>query len=78
MIDCKLGNNSGTEYKIEHLKGAQPYHAKQFPILKIYKETLKTEVNTLEIIGVLRHKTNFEWAAHIFIIPKKWKSLFYL
>ena len=45
MFDGTLGNYTGTEYKIELLKGAQPYHAKPFPIPKIYEETLKIEVN---------------------------------
>ena len=34
MFDGTLGNYTGTEYKIELLKGAQPYHAKSFPIPK--------------------------------------------
>ena len=41
MIDGTLGNYTGTEYKIELLKGAQSYHAKPFPILKIHEETLR-------------------------------------
>ena len=40
-----LGNNTGIEYKIELLEGAQLYHAKPFPIPKVCEETLKTEVN---------------------------------
>ena len=28
-----------------YLEGAKPYHAKPFPIPKIHKETLKTQVN---------------------------------
>ena len=35
----------GSEYKIELLEGARPHHNKSFPISKIHKETLKTEVN---------------------------------
>ena len=45
MFDGTLGNYTGTEYKIEPLEGAQPYHAKLIPILKVHEETLKTEVN---------------------------------
>ena len=51
MFDGKLGNYTGTEYKIELLKGDQPYHANPFPILKVHEETLKTEVNRLLSIG---------------------------
>ena len=45
MFDGTLDNCIGSEYKIELLEGAKPYHAKPFPIPKIHKETLKTEVN---------------------------------
>ena len=44
-FDGTLGDYTGLEYKIELLEGARPYHAKPFPIPKIHKETLKTEVN---------------------------------
>ena len=60
MFDGNLGNYTGTEYKIELLKGAQPYHAKPFPIPKIHEETLKTEVNRLVNMRVLKHKHNSE------------------
>ena len=32
MFDGTLENCTGTEYKIELLEGAQPYHTKSFPI----------------------------------------------
>ena len=41
MFDGTLGS----EYKIELLEGAQPYHAKPFPVPKVHGETPKTEVN---------------------------------
>ena len=71
MFDGTLGNYTGSEYKIELLDGAKPYHAKPFPISKIHKETLKIEVNRLINIGVLKRKNNSNWAAPTFIIPKK-------
>ena len=71
MFDGTLGNYTGTEYKIELLEGVKPYHAKPFPIPKVHEETLKTEVNRLVKIGVLKRKNNSEWAAPTFIIPKK-------
>ena len=71
MFDGTLGNYTGTEYKIELLEGAKPYHAKPFPIPKVHEETLKNEVNRLVKIGVLKRKNNSEWAAPTFIIPKK-------
>ena len=51
--------------------GAQSYHAKLFPIPKAHEGTLKTEINKLVSIGVLKRKNNSEWAAPIFTIPKK-------
>ena len=71
MFDGTLGNYTGTEYKIELLEGAKLYHAKLFPIPKVHEETLKTEVNRLVKIGILKRKNNSEWAAPTFIVPKK-------
>ena len=71
MFDGTLGNYTGTEYKIELLKGAYLNHAKPFPIPKVQEETLKIEVNTLVNIGGLKRKNNSEWAAPTFIISKK-------
>ena len=55
MFDVILGIYTGSEYKIELLEGAKPYHAKPFP--------LKTEVNRLINIGVLKRQCNSKWAA---------------
>ena len=64
MFESILGNCTGSEYKIEFLEETKPYLAKPFLISKIYKETLKTEVNTLINMRVLNRKNNSEWAAH--------------
>ena len=53
MFDDTFWNYTSTEYKIELIKGAQPYHAKPFPIPKVHEETLKTEVNRLVSKGIL-------------------------
>ena len=58
MFDGTFGNYIYTEYKIELLEGAKPYHLKLFPIPKVYEETLKTEVHRLVRIGVLKRKSN--------------------
>ena len=34
-----LGKYTGTEYNIELIEGAQPYHTKTFCISKVHKET---------------------------------------
>ena len=61
MFDGKLGNYTGSEYKIELLEGAMPYHAIPLPIPKTYKETLKKEVNRLIYIGGLNVKIILSW-----------------
>ena len=71
MFDGTLSNCAGSEYKIEFLEGAKPYHAKPFPIPEIRKETSKTEANGLISKCVLKLKSNSEWAAPTFIISKK-------
>ena len=71
MFDGTLGNYTGTEYKSQLLEQAQLYHAKPFPIAKVHEETLKTGVERLVNICVLKSKNNSEWAAPTFIIPKK-------
>ena len=71
MFDDTLGYYIGTENKIELLEGAQPNHTKLFPIPKVYKETLKTEINRLVSIGVLKHENNSEQAVPTFVIAKK-------
>ena len=71
MFDGILENYTGTEYKIKLLEGAQPYHAQPFLIQKIHYQTLKTEVNKLVSIGILKHKNNSASTGPVFIIPKK-------
>ena len=69
MFDSTLDNYTGSEYKIELVEGAKPYHAKYFPISKIHKEASITEINILMKIGVLIRKNNSKWAAPTLIIP---------
>ena len=67
-----LGFWNHEEYDIELQPGVKPYHARAHPIPKIHEQALRTEVERLCSIGVLRNKVNrSEWAAPTFIIPKK-------
>src|SRR5690348_15885243 len=50
---------------------AKPYHARAYPIPKVYEATLKQEVARLEDLGVLKRINRSQWAAPTFIIPKK-------
>ena len=56
---------------IELKVGAQPYHAKPFPIPKAYEQTTRKECQRFCEIGVWYHNPNSEWAAPTFIQPKK-------
>ena len=56
MFDGTLGKYTGTEYTIELLEKAQPYHVKPIPIPKVHEVTLTTEVNILVSLGVLKIK----------------------
>ena len=71
MFDGILGNYTGTEYKVELLEGAQPHHAKSFPIPKVHEETLKIEVDRLVKIGVLKRINNSELATPTYVLAKK-------
>jgi transposase InsO family protein len=71
LFDGTLGKWTGTPLSIELREGVKPYHARAFPIPKSREATLKTEIERLCKIGVLRKVNDSEWAAPTFIIPKK-------
>ncbi len=71
LFDGSLGTWDKTQYKIDLKKGAEPYHARAFPIPRIHLNSLKTEVERLCKIGVLKKVNRSSWAAPTFIIPKK-------
>ena len=71
LFDGTLGNLSDDPYHVELKEGAQPYHARAYPIPKIHEQTLRVEIERLVKIGVLKKVNRSEWAAPTFIIPKK-------
>jgi hypothetical protein len=71
LFDGTLGYWKNEQYNIELQPDAKPYHARAYPIPKIHEQTLRTEVDRLCRIGVLRKVNRSEWAAPTFIIPKK-------
>ena len=71
LFDGTLGNWKDVQYDIELRQGAEPYHARAFPIPRIHTQTLKNEVERLCRLGVLKKVNRSEWAAPTFIIPKK-------
>jgi hypothetical protein len=71
LFDGTLGYWNHEEYDIELQADAKPYHARAYPIPKVREQTLRTEIERLCSIGVLRKVNRSEWAAPTFIIPKK-------
>jgi hypothetical protein len=55
-----------------------PYHGQAFPVPKIHKDTLIKEVKRLVKLGVLERQPALEWASHLFIIPKKNRTVRFL
>ena len=47
MFDGTLGKYTCSDYPIEFKEDTKPYHAKSFPIPKIYKHTFKIKVDRL-------------------------------
>ena len=75
LFDGTLGRWTGDPYNIQLRDNVEPYHAKPFPVPHAYEATLKTEVERLVRIGVLKRVNRSEWAAPSFIIPKKDKTV---
>ena len=71
LFDGTLGTWTGDPYHIDLKPGVTPYHARAYPIPKVYEATLKQEVERLVELGVLKHINHSQWAAPTFIIPKK-------
>jgi hypothetical protein len=71
LLDGTLGTWTGTPYDIKVKDGAEPYHGRPFPVPKIHELTLKTELDRLVKLGVLKKVNRSQWGAPTFIIPKK-------
>jgi hypothetical protein len=71
LFDRSLGVWHNKPYDIELKEGVKPYHAKPFPVPKIHEQMLKMELNCLVKAGILKCINHSEWAALMFIIPKK-------
>ena len=71
LFDGTLGKWNVEPFDLQLKPDVAPYHARAFPIPRVYEETLKKEVRRLEKIGVLRRVNRSEWAAPTFIVPKK-------
>jgi hypothetical protein len=57
--------------KLELIDGANPYHARPFPVPQSLDATTKTEMKRLTDIDVFNRSSDSEWAAPTFIQAKK-------
>ena len=71
LFDGSLGLWENESVDIQLKPGSLPYHAKPYPIPRIYEKTLKQDLDRLCSLGVLRKINRSEWAAPSMIIPKK-------
>lgn len=71
LFDGTLGDFDTEPVNLELKPDAQPVHSRPFPVPRVHEQTLKTEVERLCKIGVLKECSNSEWASPSFIIPKK-------
>ncbi len=71
IFDGTLGLWKNEKYHIDLKPGAQPYHARAFPIPHLYEQTLHMEVERLCKLGILKCVNCSKWGAPTFIIPKK-------
>ena len=71
LFDGSLGTWNDKPYDVRLKADAKPYHARAYPVPRVYEATMKLEFDRLVQIGVLKKVNRSEWAAPTFIIPKK-------
>ena len=70
LFDGTLGTFRTEPVSINLKPDSIPHYNRVFPIPKIHEDVLKTEVDRLCAIGVLRKSTGSPWGSPCFIIPK--------
>ena len=71
LFDGTLGDWKTEPVSFELKEGSKPYHGRAYPIAQKHNATVKTEVKRLCEIEVLEWQPASEWAAPLFIQPKK-------
>ena len=71
LFDGTLGTFTGTPYDIKLKDNVEPHHARPFPVPKIHELTLKSELDRLCELNVLKRVNRSQWGAPMFIVPKK-------
>ena len=71
LFDGTLGEFTGKPYDIKLKDNIEPFHSRPFPVPRIHEFTLKSELDRLCSLGVLKRVNRSQWGAPTFIIPKK-------
>jgi hypothetical protein len=71
LFDGTLGDWTTKPVSFQLKEGVSPHHDQAFPVPKINKDAIIKEVERLCTLGVLEKQPASEWAAPLFIIPKK-------
>jgi hypothetical protein len=71
LFDGTIGTFTGAPYDIKLKDKAEPHHARPFPVPRIHELTLKSELDRLCELNVLKRVNRSQWGAPTFIIPKK-------
>jgi hypothetical protein len=71
LFDDTLGTFTGAPHDIKLKDNVEPHHARPFPVPKIHELTLKSELDHLCELNVLKRVNRSQWGAPTFIIPKK-------
>jgi len=71
LFQGTCGKYNGDPVSLELVPGSTPFYWKPFSIPKAYKQVTKDEIQRLQKLGLLTPVASLQWAAPIFIIPKK-------
>jgi hypothetical protein len=71
LFDGTLGTFTGAPCDVKLKDNVEPHHARPFPVPKIHELTLKSELDHLCELNVLKRVNRSQWGAPTFIIPKK-------
>jgi hypothetical protein len=71
LFNGMLGTFTGKPYNVQLKDIVEPHHARPFPMPKIHELTLKSELDCLCKLGVLKRVNRSQWGAPAFIIPNK-------
>jgi hypothetical protein len=71
LFDGTLSTLTGKPHDIELKDNVEPHHARPFPVPKIHEPTLKSELDRLCTLNVLKRVNRSQWGAPTFIVPKE-------